>query len=115
GLNEKIEGFFDVCAAKGLSGTQGVIMPAVNRRHLMLKKEVGKFIFIKIIQLISMLYLLFVNFKILFRDLLTNLGGKALLLNLLEFLLCKGELLLPLLFTAVPRCFKTRRRRNCIS
>ncbi|MCI5209555.1 MAG: ATP-dependent protease, partial [Candidatus Electrothrix sp. ATG2] len=36
----KIEGFFDVCAAKGLSGKQGVIIPAVNRRHLMLKKEV---------------------------------------------------------------------------
>lgn len=40
GVNEKIEGFFDVCMAKGLTGTQGVIMPRRNVRHLMLKKEV---------------------------------------------------------------------------
>ncbi|MCI5222386.1 MAG: ATP-dependent protease, partial [Candidatus Electrothrix sp. AR4] len=40
GLNEKIEGFFDVCAARGLTGSEGVIIPAINRRHLMLKKEV---------------------------------------------------------------------------
>lgn len=40
GVNEKIEGFFDVCTAKGLTGTQGVIMPRRNVRHLMLKKEV---------------------------------------------------------------------------
>ncbi len=40
GLNEKIEGFFDVCATKGLTGDEGVIIPATNLRHLMLKKEV---------------------------------------------------------------------------
>lgn len=39
GVNEKIEGFFDVCARRGLDG-QGVIIPAPNRRHLMLKEEV---------------------------------------------------------------------------
>lgn len=40
GLNEKIEGFFDVCAARGLTGDEGVIIPEKNLRHLMLKKEV---------------------------------------------------------------------------
>ncbi len=40
GVNEKIEGFFDVCAAKGLTGTQGVIIPKRNVRNLMLKEEV---------------------------------------------------------------------------
>ncbi len=40
GVNEKIEGFFDVCVAKGLTGKQGVIIPKKNVRHLMLKKEV---------------------------------------------------------------------------
>ncbi|MBI4639872.1 MAG: AAA family ATPase [Candidatus Tectomicrobia bacterium] len=40
GVNEKIEGFFDVCRAKGLTGTQGVIIPALNVADLMLKKEV---------------------------------------------------------------------------
>ncbi|MFQ5329844.1 MAG: Lon protease family protein [Thermodesulfobacteriota bacterium] len=40
GVNQKIEGFFDVCAAKGLTGKQGVILPAKNIRHLMLKIEV---------------------------------------------------------------------------
>ncbi len=40
GVNEKIEGFFDVCVAKGLTGAQGVIMPKRNVRNLMLKKEV---------------------------------------------------------------------------
>lgn len=40
GVNEKIEGFFDVCMAKGLTGGQGVIIPRRNVRHLMLKKEV---------------------------------------------------------------------------
>ncbi len=40
GANEKIEGFFDVCVAKGLTGEQGVIIPQANLRHLMLKKEV---------------------------------------------------------------------------
>ncbi|MBI5235161.1 MAG: AAA family ATPase [Deltaproteobacteria bacterium] len=40
GVNEKIEGFFDVCKAKGLTGKQGVIIPRRNVRNLMLKKEV---------------------------------------------------------------------------
>lgn len=40
GVNEKIEGFFRVCATDGLDGTQGVLIPARNRRHLMLADEV---------------------------------------------------------------------------
>ncbi len=40
GVNEKIEGFFDICKAKGLTGDQGVIIPGRNVKHLMLKKEV---------------------------------------------------------------------------
>ncbi|MFC2070057.1 Lon protease family protein [Chloroflexota bacterium] len=40
GLNEKIEGFFEVCKAKGLNGSQGVLIPASNVRNLMLKEEV---------------------------------------------------------------------------
>ncbi|MBI5642115.1 MAG: AAA family ATPase [Deltaproteobacteria bacterium] len=40
GVNQKIEGFFEVCKAKGLTGRQGVIIPKRNVRHLMLKKEV---------------------------------------------------------------------------
>jgi predicted ATP-dependent protease len=40
GVNEKIEGFFDVCGTAGLSGEQGVIVPAANVKHLMLKREV---------------------------------------------------------------------------
>jgi lon-related putative ATP-dependent protease len=40
GVNYKIEGFFAVCKAKGLSGDQGVIIPKTNERHLMLKDEV---------------------------------------------------------------------------
>lgn len=40
GLNEKVEGFFEVCRAKGLSGIQGVLIPAANMRNLMLKEEV---------------------------------------------------------------------------
>ncbi len=40
GVNEKIEGFFDVCRLKGLTGEQGVIIPSSNIDHLMLKKEV---------------------------------------------------------------------------
>jgi predicted ATP-dependent protease len=39
-VNEKIEGFFDVCAARGLDGTQGVLIPAANARHLMLREDV---------------------------------------------------------------------------
>jgi lon-related putative ATP-dependent protease len=40
GVNEKIEGFFDICAARGLSGRQGVIIPAANRKHLMLRHDI---------------------------------------------------------------------------
>lgn len=40
GVNEKIEGFFEVCRARGLSGNQGVMIPASNVRHLMLKEDV---------------------------------------------------------------------------
>jgi lon-related putative ATP-dependent protease len=40
GVNEKIEGFFDVCRMRGLTGDQGVIIPSTNVRHLMLKREV---------------------------------------------------------------------------
>lgn len=40
GVNEKIEGFFDICAARGLTGEQGVIIPASNVKHLMLRKDV---------------------------------------------------------------------------
>jgi predicted ATP-dependent protease len=40
GVNEKIEGFFDICAARGLTGTQGVLIPASNVRHLMLDERV---------------------------------------------------------------------------
>jgi len=36
GVNEKIEGFFDLCAARGLTGTQGVLIPEANAKHLML-------------------------------------------------------------------------------
>ena len=39
-VNEKIEGFFNVCKARGLTGTQGVIIPAANVKHLMLRNEV---------------------------------------------------------------------------
>jgi lon-related putative ATP-dependent protease len=40
GVNEKIEGFFQTCRNRGLSGTQGVIIPYQNVKHLCLKKEV---------------------------------------------------------------------------
>jgi ATP-dependent Lon protease len=40
GVNEKIEGFFDVCKAKGLTGNQGVIIPHQNAQNLMLRREV---------------------------------------------------------------------------
>ncbi|MBY0278303.1 AAA family ATPase [Candidatus Binatia bacterium] len=40
GVNEKIEGFFDLCAARGLTGTQGVLIPAANVKHLMLRRDV---------------------------------------------------------------------------
>lgn len=40
GVNYKIEGFFDVCAARGLTGEQGVLIPKTNERHLMLADRV---------------------------------------------------------------------------
>ena len=48
-VNEKIEGFFDICAARGLTGEQGVLIPVANIKHLMLRRnvvdavEAGKF------------------------------------------------------------------------
>jgi len=40
GVNEKIEGYFDVCHIKGLTGTQGVMIPAANVEDLMLREDV---------------------------------------------------------------------------
>jgi predicted ATP-dependent protease len=40
GVNQKIEGFFKICQAKGLSGDQGVLIPHQNLRNLMLQEEV---------------------------------------------------------------------------
>jgi ATP-dependent Lon protease len=40
GVNEKIEGFFDVCKIKGLTGTQGVLIPEANIEDLMLRQDV---------------------------------------------------------------------------
>jgi ATP-dependent Lon protease len=42
GVNEKIEGFFDLCSQRdgGLTGDQGVVIPASNVKHLCLKREV---------------------------------------------------------------------------
>ncbi|HEV2197609.1 MAG TPA: AAA family ATPase [Candidatus Acidoferrum sp.] len=40
GVNEKIEGYFDVCRIKGLTGTQGVMIPAANVEDLMLREDV---------------------------------------------------------------------------
>ncbi|MGB5648611.1 MAG: S16 family serine protease, partial [Sedimenticolaceae bacterium] len=40
GVNEKIEGFFDICDARGLTGRQGVIIPAANAGDLMLRRDV---------------------------------------------------------------------------
>ena len=38
-MNEKIEGFFDICRKRGLSGDQGVIIPQANVKHLMLRRD----------------------------------------------------------------------------
>ncbi len=40
GVNQKIEGFFDLCKRRGLDGTHGVIIPKRNMKNLMLKQEV---------------------------------------------------------------------------
>ena len=39
-VNDKIEGFFDICNKRGLTGHQGVLIPASNTRHLMLREDV---------------------------------------------------------------------------
>jgi predicted ATP-dependent protease len=39
-VNEKIEGFFDICNARGLTGDQGVLIPVANVKHLMLRHDV---------------------------------------------------------------------------
>jgi predicted ATP-dependent protease len=40
GVNEKIEGFFDICRAQGMNGDQGVLIPSSNVKHLMLRPDV---------------------------------------------------------------------------
>ncbi|MCK5433879.1 MAG: hypothetical protein KAI42_01140, partial [Dehalococcoidales bacterium] len=40
GVNQKIEGFFQICCAKGINGDQGVVIPKANLRNLMLRPEV---------------------------------------------------------------------------
>ena len=40
GVNEKIEGFFDICRSRGLTGNQGVLIPQSNVKHLMLRRDV---------------------------------------------------------------------------
>ncbi len=40
GVNQKIEGFFDICSLRGLSGQQAVIIPSANVSHLMLRRDV---------------------------------------------------------------------------
>lgn len=40
GVNEKIEGFFDICRQRSFSGDQGVLIPRANVKHLMLRKDV---------------------------------------------------------------------------
>jgi lon-related putative ATP-dependent protease len=40
GVNQKVEGFFDLCKARGLDGNQGVVVPSRNVKNLMLKQEI---------------------------------------------------------------------------
>jgi predicted ATP-dependent protease len=40
GVNQKIEGFYDICKARGLTGEQGVLIPISNVQHLMLREDV---------------------------------------------------------------------------
>jgi predicted ATP-dependent protease len=40
GVNEKIEGYFDICKARGLTPNHGVMIPAANVQHLMLREDV---------------------------------------------------------------------------
>ncbi|MBC7294165.1 MAG: ATP-dependent protease, partial [Thermoleophilia bacterium] len=42
GVNEKIEGYFRVCETAGLDGSQGVLIPHRNRRHLMLERRIAE-------------------------------------------------------------------------
>jgi predicted ATP-dependent protease len=42
GINEKVEGFYDCCAASGLSGSQGVVFPAANVENLVLRDDVSE-------------------------------------------------------------------------
>lgn len=58
GVNEKIEGFFDVCMLKGLTGNQGVIIPKQNVKNLMLKDEV-----VEAVQKENSIYILFQMLK----------------------------------------------------
>ncbi|OCG45068.1 Lon protease [Gilliamella sp. Choc5-1] len=64
GVNEKIEGFFAVCKQQGLTGQQGVIIPATNQRHLSLNDDVieaidqGKFSIWSVEHVADALYLL---------------------------------------------------------
>ena len=40
GVNHKIEGFYDICKARGLTGKQGVLIPHANVQHLMLREDI---------------------------------------------------------------------------
>lgn len=40
GVNQKIEGYFDICLEKGFTGKQGVMIPAANVQHLMIRKDI---------------------------------------------------------------------------
>lgn len=42
GVTQKIEGFFDLCHVRGLTASQGVMIPSANRRHLMRRDDVGE-------------------------------------------------------------------------
>ncbi len=42
GVNQKIEGFYDICEARGLTGQQGVLIPTSNVKHLMLREDVAE-------------------------------------------------------------------------
>lgn len=42
GVTQKVEGFFDLCRRRGLTGAQGVLLPAANARHLTLRWDVAK-------------------------------------------------------------------------
>ncbi|MEO8401101.1 MAG: ATP-binding protein [Gammaproteobacteria bacterium] len=69
GINEKIEGFFDICVAKGLNGQQGVLIPAINEKNLMLREDVvaaakAKKFFIYPIKTLDQAILLLTNHKV---------------------------------------------------